>query len=593
MGTAFTVAALAVLLALASAELGEFDRFCYKSTGSSNEDCAPASFPNCMPLVPGCHELDTSGYILSTKMLLHVTGVPGNMTIRLLSGGKCQSSIEGQFIPLNSTCSIFNVGITNVRTGIFKTGIGIGTSDSSTDTIEFFTPGTVLLGSNDLRVTLRALKTKNDLLRDQIANLQKNINRVKSAQNTAMAKIQDLLPRARAARDRLHRLLNKGFDECLCSPAKMTMIYAPNSVSFDRFSHRFDMTDTRLLVSSRGSLDDDSAHTGRAYVFRRVGSSWELDGQLRPPNTTEPGGFSAINSNFGFGTAIHGDLAAVAALKGGEDGRGEVMLFKRTDGIWSFNQTLVAPPSLIKGLLQSNFGVDAHFAENGQRLVVLGLFALAVFDLQPSGVWRLIDAFQRSPFGPAFDLSSSGRKVGLLSHDGRIATLDLVQGGALGLFDIMDWGNPVLHDFELIMEDTILYASKFNRSLEATSNGTVMAFGAENILPLAEPIWNPEPSFGCSLAVAPGRLWVGAFLDNSFGERAGAVYDFVDPFLPTMRSFSSSPSDLKNAYVGRRLKLSPSARFLTISAHGLDAPDKNSVEGVVFIMDTTQELPPL
>lgn len=114
------------------------------------------------------------------------------------------------------------------------------------------------------------------------------------------------------------------------------------------FGISIDMSGDYLAVGSQSSAEDGSSLTGRVYVYRRVGSEWQLDTTLISPGGAQQG-------------AIFGNSVAIAStpdgvvLVVGEPGRdmwtrgiitsdvGVVWVFERIDGAWVETELTAAP----------------------------------------------------------------------------------------------------------------------------------------------------------------------------------------------------------------------------------------------------------
>jgi len=127
--------------------------------------------------------------------------------------------------------------------------------------------------------------------------------------------------------------------EILQAPATDPSLYFGISV---------DMSGDFLAVGSHASAEDGSSLAGRVYVYRRVGSEWQLDTTLVSPAGAQQG-------------AIFGNSVAIAStpdgvvLVVGEPGRdmwtrgiitsdvGVVWVFERIDGAWVETELMATP----------------------------------------------------------------------------------------------------------------------------------------------------------------------------------------------------------------------------------------------------------
>lgn len=135
-------------------------------------------------------------------------------------------------------------------------------------------------------------------------------------------------------------------------------IVAGDAAAGDRFGSAISLSGDFVVIGAPGD-DDNGVDSGSAYVFRRQGSNWVLDGKL----TASDG---AADDAFGESVSIDGDIVAVGAATHdtpSSDG-GAVYLYRRSGGSWSQEDKVEA----------ADTGVDKFFGAavdvEGDELVV-------------------------------------------------------------------------------------------------------------------------------------------------------------------------------------------------------------------------------
>jgi len=116
--------------------------------------------------------------------------------------------------------------------------------------------------------------------------------------------------------------------------AKLT---ANDGAAGDLFGVRVALEEDTALISAR--RDDDNImgiDSGSAYIFTRVGNTWDQQVKLNAPD-------GAKDDRFGRSVALSGDNALIGAMFQDEQGEnsGSAYLFKRSGSTWSFNTQLM------------------------------------------------------------------------------------------------------------------------------------------------------------------------------------------------------------------------------------------------------------
>lgn len=123
----------------------------------------------------------------------------------------------------------------------------------------------------------------------------------------------------------------------LAQGEELAFLKASTPTTDAHFGHRIALDGDTLVVSAEGEDSsatginpsnpprDGAANSGAVYVYKRVGSSWELDAYIKASDTRS-------NAGFGRSVALQGDTLVVGAWK--DDGRGATYVYERSGGVW-------------------------------------------------------------------------------------------------------------------------------------------------------------------------------------------------------------------------------------------------------------------
>lgn len=137
--------------------------------------------------------------------------------------------------------------------------------------------------------------------------------------------------------------------------AKLT---ASDAAEFDQFGQSVAISDDFALVGASFHDHDGGQDAGAAYVFKRVGQTW----QQQPPLTANDG---AKSDRFGFSVTISGEVAAVGApfddsFGVGGNNAGAVYIFEREQEGWRQHDKLLASDADS----DDEFGTSMRLSEN-------------------------------------------------------------------------------------------------------------------------------------------------------------------------------------------------------------------------------------
>ena len=231
----------------------------------------------------------------------------------------------------------------------------------------------------------------------------------------------------------------------------------------------------------------DSSSAGAAYVFTREGNTWTQQAKLTPTDATE-------GKEFGCAVALEGDRLVVGAMADGEGGytAGAAYVFERAGAVWSQQAKLrsdAAQPGDLFGFAVALAGDTVVVGSPFDDDVGIDAGAVHVFVRTDSGWGLQAELFPSDP-----------------------ATSDV-----LGWSVAID-GNKVLAGAPL-------------------KSGTAEFAGAAYVFSRAGSVWTAEAKlvpadaqandyFGYALALRGSTAAIGAPLDNSQGDDAGATYLF-------------------------------------------------------------------
>ena len=198
-----------------------------------------------------------------------------------------------------------------------------------------------------------------------------------------------------------------------------------------------------VIISAINEDPSNIANAGRAYIFRRSGSTWSLDAAL---TASDPG----AGDVFGWSVSVSGDgnYAIVGARS--EDGGsgnpysalGAAYVFAYSGGSWS-QQAKLAPSSQAAGI---SFGQSVGIDQDGDTIVVGGfgedttatdsgaayIFTRSGSTWSQQALLKASDAAASDNFGSSVDISNDGDivSIGAMNEDDSSTT----NNGAIYIF---------------------------------------------------------------------------------------------------------------------------------------------------------------
>ena len=278
--------------------------------------------------------------------------------------------------------------------------------------------------------------------------------------------------------------------------------------SGDEFGSSLALDGDRLAVGAPFDDGHSGATTGAVYVFKRSGSSWELEETIIDERT----GFTnlARADRFGTSVSLDGDRLAVGAdYDYGASGpwTGAVYIFKRTGTTWALEQEISDQTT---GFI--NLAAEDHFGRslvlNDDRLLVGAPFTDGVSGVNTGAVY----VFKRTATTWSLEQEIADQLTGFT---------DLEEGDMFGTSLALDdtrllVGAP-LDDGHSGLKSGAVYV--FKRSGTTWALEQAVADQVNNFNSLGA-----DDRFGQSVALDGSRLAAGAPFDDGSGSNTGAAY---------------------------------------------------------------------
>ena len=141
---------------------------------------------------------------------------------------------------------------------------------------------------------------------------------------------------------------------------------------FDYFGEFLDLDGDRLAVGAAFDDGDNGADAGAVYIFKRTGSTWDLEQEISNQVTGSTGLFMDLDGldSFGWNVDLDGDRLAVGAMGDDSHNRSETgaaYIFKRTGTTWALEQKISDQSAGLSLSNRDSFGIVAL---DGDRLAV-------------------------------------------------------------------------------------------------------------------------------------------------------------------------------------------------------------------------------
>ncbi|MBL9118735.1 MAG: hypothetical protein JNL80_02330 [Phycisphaerae bacterium] len=295
----------------------------------------------------------------------------------------------------------------------------------------------------------------------------------------------------------------------------VTTLHAFDASAGDRFGASVAIDSGLIAVGAPGNDVGSAVNGGTAYVFRRIGNTWELDALVQS-------GSPATDDRFGESLALDASRLVVGAPFRELDDRGAVFAFKRNGpGVWTALGELTVPDTgstlLSGGHLGTSVALTVRQSTNG----ILSTFAAGAPDAHVDGHAQagvvVFLSWQETFPGSVAPILMTGATPETEAHFGA-----RVAGAAVPLSvpESSPWGA----------------VSRFAISAPDADGGSALDSGAVSLVDLVDttpgalipvPVGGTGESehAGRSLALSPERLAVGSAFDALPGSPDGVVVE--------------------------------------------------------------------
>lgn len=288
---------------------------------------------------------------------------------------------------------------------------------------------------------------------------------------------------------------------------------------------------------------DAGANSGSAYIYRRVGTTWQERTKLVAPD-------AGMNDFFGATVAIHGDYAAVSAVLDDEadTNAGAVYVFHRNGNSWVFEDKFTASDGALDDELGTSLAIHGDYIIAGARNDDAGESSGCAYIFVRNGTtWTqqqkltANDAAISDEFGVAVAISGEYVAIG--------APLDNTTAADTGSVYIFRRTNTTWTQQTRMTATDGAAGNELGRAV-AFSGDYVIAgarladlgpgfnnAGAAYVFKRTNTTWaqqakltasdmNGEDLFGVSVGISGDYAVVGAFQDDDGGNASGSAYVF-------------------------------------------------------------------
>ena len=198
-------------------------------------------------------------------------------------------------------------------------------------------------------------------------------------------------------------------------PLTQNKFIATQPADDDNFGSAIAMDGDTFVV---GVANDDDAGTGSGsvYIFTYNGNDWIAEKLTA--------GDAVAGDGFGSSVAIEGDTLVVGAENNDVDGynsAGSIYIYERINGVWTFDEEILAPNVINSGHFGSSVSIDGSTIVVGARHYDSSRGAIYVYTPNGSS-WAgqqltASDGVASDSFGHSVDIDGDRIIVGALGHD--------------------------------------------------------------------------------------------------------------------------------------------------------------------------------
>ncbi len=305
-------------------------------------------------------------------------------------------------------------------------------------------------------------------------------------------------------------------------------LIASDAAEYDRFGGSVAISGDIALIGAHFDIDG-GVHSGSAYVFVRIGTSWSQEAKLIASD-------AAASDSFGGSVAISGETALIGS-SGDDDGgssSGSAYVFVRTGGSWLQEAKLTASDAAAADF----FGVSV--AISGETALI-GAYADDDVDLNSGSAY----VFTRTGTSWGEEVKLTASDVSAYNYFGRTVALSgdtSFIGGMKGMYVFERTGSSWSQDAKLIASDaefldTVALAGDVALIGAKNDDHKGMSSGSAYVFVRNGSSWSEKAkltasdaaeydTFGNSVALSGDTALIGAHQDDDGGGSSGSVYIF-------------------------------------------------------------------
>jgi len=332
-------------------------------------------------------------------------------------------------------------------------------------------------------------------------------------------------------------------------------------------------------------IDNEQGNfAGKAYIFKRSGTSWIEEEILLPAEVT-------TFDEFGISVSISGDYAIVGARWDDDLGEnsGTAYIYKRTDTTWTQHTQLLASDGGAGDLFGHSVSISGDYiivGANGDSINADGAGSAYIFKLTDS-IWTeeakisASDGLSFDSFGYSVSIYGDYALIGAKSHDER-------GNGAGAAYMFMRSGTTWTLQAELLASDGTLF-DYFGHSVSLSADHAVIGAigedeissesGAAYVFKLIDSTWTEEvkllasdgafeDQFGSSVSISGDYFIVGAWEDDDSANASGSAYLFnlSDTGWVEVEKFNASDAAATD-WFGESVSISDGYAFVGANGH--------------------------
>ena len=333
---------------------------------------------------------------------------------------------------------------------------------------------------------------------------------------------------------------------------------AGDAVEGDCFGYSVAISGDTVVVGAYGD-DDAGSQSGAAYVFARVGSTWNEQAKLTA-------GDAAEGDCFGYSVAISGDTVVMGAYGGDDAGlqSGAAYVFARVGGTWNEQAKLTAGDAARLDYFGCSVAISGdnvvvgadHYYLDGVNSGSAYVFARDGGTWSQEGKLTANDAAADDLFGWCVAISGDTVVVGVVGDDD---TGEHSGSAYVFIRDGSEWnqqgkltaedaaGGDYFGNSVALSGDTVVVGA-YRDDDGGGSAGSVYVFASDGSAwkrqgKLTAGDAAAEDYFGSSVAISGGTLVVGAFGNDDGGGNSGSAYVFSGAGLAEADGVSDDVED--------------------------------------------------